>query len=95
MHNPVPIITPEEQRLKDVVLSIRELKAAKIKLTGAKFYCAHAGGLQAMEGHLQKLCKDVGDMINFLDKIYKASPILYNDIRRLYDSLETVVEENQ
>ena len=92
---PAPITTKEEIRLKNIVLTIRELRHANRCLAGAKFFCAHATGLQAMVGHIPKLCKDINDMINFLDKIYKASPVVYTNVKKLYDSLEIIVEKKE
>ncbi len=84
--------TEREKQLSNVVLAIRELKQALLKTSSAKFFCAHASNLAPVEDYINKINKDIKDMINFLDKIYKSAPIAYNDVRNLYESLETVVE---
>jgi hypothetical protein len=88
---PVPKITEKERQLRNVVKSISELRKAKRRLTGASFFCAHAGGMEAIELHLKKLSREADDVLTFLEKLYASQSVLYPNVQSFYDSLEIKV----
>jgi hypothetical protein len=93
MNQITPIITPEEKRAGDTVRAIKELKGALVRLTSAKFFIAHVGNMNQLETDIKKNCDNIHAMIDFLDKVYKANRIIYTNVRKMYDSMEIVMEK--
>lgn len=90
---PVIKITKEEKRILDIVRALKKLQGATVKLVGANFYCEHAELLEFSK-HLRKIIKDINTMSQHLHNVYKSSPIMYNEAQKLYNTIETVIGEN-
>jgi hypothetical protein len=89
---PAIIKSKNEIKLHHIVNMMRELQKAKSNLVVASWSAEHAS-MSEISVHLRKITNDINTISQHLHNVYKKERMVYTDVHKMYESLETVIGE--